>query len=220
MALPRDAKDDRQDPHPDRRRRDRLFLGRPLRRGRVSRQRPRRPAARRRLIARTRHDRQTRIRIAAAATALFLAGIPPRASPPADDQPQAAAKTAAQPSASTPATATVSTSRRPPRNAAPTRATRQTTSPRRSTRTMSRPGAPTARRGAAGARPSLSATVLQRGRRRAVAAVLDLVGAVRRPARASAAARPRHSASPPARWPSPDGGQPAQAPAPVTTRTS
>ena len=82
---------------------------------------------------------------------------------------------------------------------------------------MSNPAVPTARRGAP--RPSLSATVLRVAAVAAVAAVLIwsvlFVGLLRK--RSDAAAALNQSAG---QLASPDSGQPEQAPAPVTTRTS
>jgi hypothetical protein len=84
---------------------------------------------------------------------------------------------------------------------------------------MSSPAAPAARRGPAVPRRSLSATVLQVAAVAAVAAVLvwsvlfvDLLR--KRSDAGTALTQPNGQLS------SPDGGQPAQAPAPVTTRTS
>jgi hypothetical protein len=82
---------------------------------------------------------------------------------------------------------------------------------------MSNPAAPTARRGAP--RPSVSATVLQVAAVAAIAAVLiwsvlfaDLLRKHGNPGTALN--------QPAGQLASPDSGQPAQPPAPVTTRTS
>ena len=84
---------------------------------------------------------------------------------------------------------------------------------------MSSPAAPTARRVPAAPRPSLFATVLRLAAVATIAAVLlwwvlfaDLLR--QRGDTGTALTQPSGQVS------APDGGQPAQAPAPVTTRTS
>jgi hypothetical protein len=84
---------------------------------------------------------------------------------------------------------------------------------------MSSPAAPTARRAVRAPRASLSATVLRLATVALVAAVLVwsvlFVDLLRKRADTSTAL-----AQPSSQPTNPDAGQPAQAPAPVTTRTS
>ena len=84
---------------------------------------------------------------------------------------------------------------------------------------MISPAAPTTRRGAAGPRASLSSTVLQVAAVAAIAAVLIwsvlFVDLLRKRSDAATALSP-----PAGQLASPESGQPAPTPAPVTTRTS